>query len=301
MGNGASGQSKKYAVAPQYPPQFPAQYSAPQQFPEGSAAAAAAGVLPPYAVNANGTAPWMAQNLAEYNKALAMQSASIYQACAMNGPLSRQEGGGGQAVSPQDYAAFRALQTGMLGEPGLAPMISEGGGGPRMEHMYPTSISTVSGANQPLGTGTEAQLAFLDPVGAAKLDRAMSLTAIPARFKATQAQEDAQQAAQMAAAMRMAGKIDVPVEELMAVRPAWVPTAAAMRRAANSGVDRTFQTAAVPTRLTYQDLFMGSRVQTPAVQVNADTVLNEPITAGQDAYVSSIACNICPRKTTEPM
>jgi hypothetical protein len=46
---------------------------------------------------------------------------------------------------------------------------------------------------------------------------------------------------------------------------------------------------------------MGSRVQTPAVQVNADTVLNEPITAGQDAYVSSIACNICPRKTTEPM
>jgi hypothetical protein len=296
MGSSASAQAAKQHAYPQYP-----QLPPPQQFPEGSAAAAA--VMPPYAVNANanGTMPWMAQNLAEYNRALAMQSASIFQACAMNGPLSRQQGGGGQAVGPQDFAAMRALQTGAMGEPGLAPMISEGGGGPRMEHMYPTVISSVSGANQPLGTGTEAQLAFLDPIGAAKLEQAMSLTAIPARFKATQAQEDAQYTAQMAAAMRMAGKIDMPVEDLMAVRPVWVPTAAAMRRAANSGVDRTFQTAAVPTRLTYQDLFMGSRVQTPAVQINADTVLSEPIPAGQDAYVSSIACNICPVKTVEPM
>jgi hypothetical protein len=245
---------------------------------------------------------WMAQNRKVYEGALAMQSASIDRACAANGPLSRQQGGGGQSASARDVAAVTALETGHYGAPALAPVISEGSGGPRMDHMYPTAMNAVSSARGSLSNGIDAQLAFLDPVGAAKLDAAMALTAVPGRFWNTEAQEDAEHMRQLAASMRMAGKIDLSMEEIMAARPVWVPTAEAMRRAVvRNGIDRSFQTAAVPTRLTYMDQFMGSRMATPAVQLNSDTALQEPVPAGLDAYVSSIACNVCPAKTSEPL
>jgi hypothetical protein len=210
-------------------------------------------------------------------------------------------GGGGRTASEADVAAVLALETGVHGAAPLGAVISKGNGGPKLEHLYPTAMTSVTSVAEEFVDSSKL-LAYLDPEGAAKLDKALALTAVPSRFWNTPAQEQQTHARQLAAAMRASGKIDQTVEEILAPTPVWIPTAAAMRRAVSAtGVDRTFQTAAVPMRFVYGDAFMGSRLQTPAVQINANTVLQEPITPGLDAYVSSQACNLCANKTTEPL
>jgi hypothetical protein len=202
-------------------------------------------------------------------------------------------GGGGQQASAADVARVQAAAEGKDGYEPLGAMIAPGAGGPYLEYMHPTTIQpNVAGVNEPWNN-TDKALAFLDPEGAAKLAKALSLSAVPQRFNATEQQEDKIQAQQRAAYWRKLGKLDLTPEELLNDRPVWVPTADAIRRSViGNTVDRTFATQ-VPMRFLYTDMLMGSRLQTPRVAVNKDTVIQEPLTPGMDVYLATQACGPC--------
>lgn len=91
----------------------------------------------------------------------------------------------------------------------------------------------------------------------------------------------------------MRGKLDLTPEEVLSTGPAWVPTARAIARATlGDTVDRTIATN-FPIRFTYPDMLEGSRPQTARPVLGPGTVLQEPMSPGMDAYVTSTTCGVC--------
>ena len=201
--------------------------------------------------------------------------------------------GGGQMASAADIAAVTAAQTGEGLAAPLAPVIDPGNpNSPYMEYMQPTAITNVAGVDDPWNDSTKL-LEFLDPEGAKKLEAALTMTATPAAFFATEAEAAARLATERAKQIRLRGKLDLTPEEVLSTGPAWIPTARAIARATiGDTVDRTIATN-FPIRFTYPDMLEGSRPQTPRVTLNENTVLQEPMSPGMDAYVSSTACGVC--------
>lgn len=240
----------------------------------------------------------MARNALLHNTgaavAQAVDDASRAYAAAVNaGGMT----GGGQQASPTDVAAVVHATT--TGYPEMS-MIDPGTNSPYLQYQYQSAIKTVAGASDPLPDVMQ-QLEFLDPEGAAKLKAAFSQSSTPSRFFADDATAASIQATETAKAIRKQGKLGLTPEELLDGRPTWVPTAAAIRRSIlGTQVDKTFVTQ-FPLRTVYPDMLEGSRLQTPRVQITKDTVINEPISPGLDNYLASLACNICPMKTMEPL
>ncbi len=201
--------------------------------------------------------------------------------------------GGGQKASAADIAAITAAGIGEGLAAPLAPVIDPGNpNSPYMEYMAPTSITAVAGVDDPWNDSTKL-LEFLDPEGAKKLEAALTLSATPAAFFATDAEAAARLSTERAKQLRLRGKLDLTPEEVLSTGPAWVPTARAIARATvGDTVDRTIATN-FPVRFTYPDMLEGSRKQTPRVQLSPATVLQEPMSPGMDAYVSSTACGVC--------
>jgi hypothetical protein len=205
-------------------------------------------------------------------------------------------------ASAADIAAMAAAQLGEGNALPLGPVIDPGNpSAPYLEYLQPTTISTVTGVDDPWNDSTKL-LEFIDPKGAADLAAALKLTATPAAFFATESEARARLATERAKQIRMRGKLDLSPEEVLSTGPAWVPTARDIARATlGDTVDRTIATN-FPVRFTYPDMLEGSRVQTPRVEITPDTVLQEPMSPGMDAYVSMTACGLCKdRGTMQPL
>jgi hypothetical protein len=160
-------------------------------------------------------------------------------------------------------------------------------------------MQPLAGVDEPWNDSTKL-LEFLDPKGAAQLAQALSLSATPGRFFASDADARAIQAEQRAKYWRRNGKLDLTQEEILDDRPVWVPTAAAIRQAVlGEGVDRTIASS-FPRRFAYPDM-AGGRMATPRVVFTKDSVIQEPMLPGYDVQLSSQACNTCLKQTMEPL
>jgi len=201
--------------------------------------------------------------------------------------------GGGQMASAADIAAMSAAQRGEGKATPLAPVIDPGNpNSPYMEYLAPTTMQPFAAVDEPWSDSTKL-LEFLDPKGAAALEAALKLTATPGAFFATEAEAAARLATERAKQIRMRGKLDLTPEEVLSTGPAWVPTARAIARATlGDTVDRTIATN-FPIRFTYPDMLEGSRPQTARPVLGPGTVLQEPMSPGMDAYVTSTTCGVC--------
>lgn len=227
-------------------------------------------------------------------QAQAVESASRLYASTLADPVQ----GGGQQASAADIQAVADNTAAVNGAEPLGAVFVDGKG-VKLEYQQPTTIQPVAGVDEPWNN-TDKLLAFLDPEGAAQLDKALSLSATPSRFFDSREQEDAIQAEQRAKYWRRNGKLDLSAEEILDDRPVWVPTAAAIRQSVlGNGVDRTIATS-FPRRFAYPDM-PGGRMVTPRVQFTSESVLQEPMLPGYDVHLSSQTCNTCKIQTMEPL
>jgi len=206
--------------------------------------------------------------------------------------------GGGQQASGADVRRVADTLTGANGAAPLGSLIQQFEG-PYLAYEQKTSMQPLAGVDEPWNDSTKL-LEFLDPKGAAQLAQALSLSATPGRFFASDADARAIQAEQRAKYWRRNGKLDLTQEEILDDRPVWVPTAAAIRQAVlGEGVDRTIASS-FPRRFAYPDM-AGGRMATPRVVFTKDSVIQEPMLPGYDVQLSSQACNTCLKQTMEPL
>lgn len=226
--------------------------------------------------------------------AQAIAAASARYASTVNGAVQ----GGGQTASPADIQRVADDIQGVNGAQPLGPMFQQLDG-PYLSYEQPTTMQPLAGVHEPWNDSTKL-LQFLDPKGAAQLEQALSLSATPKRFFATEADARAIQAEERAKYWRRNGKLDLSAEELLDDRPVWVPTAAAIRQSVlGNGVDRTVAVG-FPRRFAYPDM-PGGRMATPRVVFDKDSVIQEPMLPGYDVQLSSQACNTCLLQTMEPL
>jgi hypothetical protein len=206
--------------------------------------------------------------------------------------------GGGQQASGADVRRVADTLTGANGAAPLGSLIQQFEG-PYLAYEQKTSMQPLAGVDEPWNDSTKL-LEFLDPKGAAQLAQALSLSATPGRFFASDTDARAIQAEQRAKYWRRNGKLDLTQEEILDDRPVWVPTAAAIRQAVlGEGVDRTIASS-FPRRFAYPDM-AGGRMATPRVVFTKDSVIQEPMLPGYDVQLSSQACNTCLQQTMEPL
>lgn len=256
----------RYAQAPVPVPVVPAP-AAPLPVPVVPAPAAP---LPVPVVPAP-AAPGYLENL---HQAVKTADASAYYANATNQVL----GGTTVKTDPAEVHAFV--------QPRLPAMVQNVEGG-----------SLLFGANSAIkSTGTldasfhDSDIGQFDPEGGRNIDAALALTGTPARWASTPAEEHLNRKAALLNTLRLNGKVDASVEEVLSVGPQTIATKNMVLAAATAqyNLDRNVVNR-TPMRQLYATPLIGVRQAVPMPILGAtDIEYNKP--PGLEIYQTQISC-----------
>jgi hypothetical protein len=161
--------------------------------------------------------------------------------------------------------------------------------GSSLQHQAATVIRNTG--NTLAGDFQESDIGQFDPEGAAKLNAALTLTGTPQRFHATDEEEAMTRRAAIMNNLRLAGKVDATVDDVLSITAPVVATKSALQRALNAS--RSLERGIVlqtPMRFLYDNLLTGSRQATPMPTMTP--ILPEfNMNPGQDFYYSSLQCS----------
>jgi hypothetical protein len=182
------------------------------------------------------------------------------------------------------FGAAEAAQADGTGK--LAPVLSAPAGD-TLYHMAPTAIKHTSSGAEAF-TDSTAAMAEFDPEGAAKLNRALSLSGVPASFHYNELEAQQHKATHMMRNMLLAGKVDPTVSEVLSAASPFTATAQQIRNAvlAQGSIDRSTVIATPLSKLYANPLWR------PATPFPTMSVLpQDGLTPGQQFAYQSLACS----------
>jgi hypothetical protein len=191
-----------------------------------------------------------------------------------------------QGVS-RDTTGFGAAEAAQADGTGkLAPVLSAPAGD-TLFHMAPTAIKHTSSGAEAF-TDSTAAMAEFDPEGAAKINRALSLSGVPASFHYNELEAQQHKSTHMLRNMLLAGKVDPTVSEVLSAASPFTATAQQIRNAvlAQGSIDRSTVIATPLSKLYANPLW---RPATPFPTMSA--LPQDGLTPGQQFAYQSLACS----------
>jgi hypothetical protein len=192
------------------------------------------------------------------------------------------------AGAPAATQGFHAGHAAMADGTGKLPPVLAQPPGDAMYHMAPTAIKHTSTTTDPGAFhDSTADMARFDPHGAARIDRALSMSGVPSSFLYSDAAAAEHKRVHTMKNMLLAGKVDPTVEEVLSAASPFTATARQIRSAvlAQGSIDRA-TVIATPLSKLYQNPLYRAPTPMPTMSV----LPQDGMTPGQQFAYQSLAC-----------
>ena len=221
--------------------------------------------------------------MAALQRASAQVAASQMAAAAAGGC----GGGGSPAQAPSAAAMAAADQTGKL-----APVFAmPGSTGGSLAHVMPT----VARPDALATAFHDGDLAAVDPVAAAQLDKALAPSGVPSSWYMSAADASARKTEQLLLSMQLEGNPDASLADILRAGPAMLTTKDQVKAALAASAQLSMQLVpGVPERFIYR----GDLLRTPPpLPVMSPLAAESQLTPGQENYLLSLQCGAGQQQT----